>query len=543
MPNKTDFRINKFVSGPRRAKNSLLMSCIDPVLFMPVIFFIFLLPYVSHAAVQEVTFFPDSARVMETAKVQMQCSDSEKCKANIILSPQADPESLVVFLPTGSRMKIEDLQLKQIQRQEDIKIAEIRKQIAKLKEERKEFQARMQGLDVQIQFWQMQTKAKTKNITDAGNLATAIGRNIRKASQEKFSVETELEKNDKRSRELQDSLNQAAGKKESAWEVTLTFNGRGQNGLVLSYIYNLRGCGWLPLYRIEALPAENRISFSWEAQLWQSSGEDWKQAQVNLASMQPMMTVAPGDIPPWIIKPRPIHIYKTAKQEKKASAPMIKSSLSDEGNQEPAVEETPRTTYYTWSLGKKDIAAGAGQRLKVKEESWPAEFLFLSRPGIGPQAFVRAQVRFDKSIAIPPGQATFLIDGAILGKRNFTLSGTEGILFFGTSPFVSVTATVLTDKSGTKTIFQNKQTRLWQWVLEAKNSGNTDIKLRIEEPCPQARDERIHLSFKIIPEPMEKDHEKFVWLIDLASQEKKIIQNTIELEAPKDMDLDMGWRR
>jgi hypothetical protein len=84
---------------------------------------------------------------------------------------------------------------------------------------------------------------------------------------------------------------------------------------------------------------------------------------------------------------------------------------------------------------------------------------------------------------------------------------------------------------------------LWQWLIEAKNSSNADIKLRIEEPCPQARDERIHLTFRPSPEPIEKDHEKFVWLIDLASQQKKTIQNTIELEAPKDMDLDMGWRR
>jgi uncharacterized protein (TIGR02231 family) len=519
------------------------MACVDHVSFLLTIFFILLLPYVAHATVQEVTFFPNSARILETTKVQLQCYDSEKCKANFILSPQADPESLVVSLPFGSRIKIEDLQVKQIQRQDDARIAEIRKQIAKLKEARKELQARLQGLEVQIQFWQMQTKAKTKNITDADNLAAAIGRNIRKASQEKFSVETELEKNDKRGRELQDSLNQAAGKKETAWEATLTFTGPGQNGIVLTYTYNLHGCGWLPLYRIEALPAENRISFFWEAQLWQSSGEDWKQVQVNLATLQPVMSVAPADLPPWIIKPRPAQIYKPTRQEKAAAAPMMKSSLGDEGNQELAVEETTRTTYSVWSIGKKNIVAGARQRLKVKEENWRAEFLFLARPSISPQAFVRAQVRFDKSIEIPSGQATFLIDGAILGKRNFALAGTEGMLFFGTSPFISVTATTLTDKSGAKTIFQNKQTRLWQWLIEAKNSSNADIKLRIEEPCPQTRDERIHLTFRPSPEPIEKDHEKFVWLIDLASQQKKTIQNTIELEAPKDMDLDMGWRR
>jgi uncharacterized protein (TIGR02231 family) len=543
MTTKADNLANRPIFIPMGPKTSIVIPGSDHISFLLTIFFILLIPCVTNAAVVEVTFFPDSAMILETTKAHFLCSDSDKCKANLILSPQADPESLVVSLPPGSRLKIDDLQVKQIQRQDDARIAELRKQIAKLKDERKELQARLLGLEVQIQFWQLQTKAKTKNITDADHLAAAIGRNVKKAAQEKFFIENELEKNDKRTRDLQDSLNQAAGKKETAWEATLTFAGSGQNGSFLTYSYNLRGCGWLPLYRIEALPAENMISFSWEAQLWQSSGEDWKQVQVNLATLQPLITTAPPNLPPWIIKPRSAVIYKSARQEKAAGAPLMKGSLKDESNQEFAVEESSRTTYSIWSIGRKNIAAGVRQRLKVKDEIWPADFLFLARPSLSPQTFVRAQVKFDKSMDIPAGQATYLVDGAILGKRNFALAGTEGTLFFGTSPFISVTTATLADKSGAKTIFQNKQTRLWLWLIEAKNSGNVDVKLRIEEPCPQARDERIHLTFKPSPEPAEKDHEKFVWLIDLAAQQKKIIQNTIELEAPKDMDLDMGWRR
>ena len=310
----------------------------------------------------------------------------------------------------------------------------------------------------------------------------------------------------------------------------------------MSYTYNLRGCGWLPLYRIEALPGDNRISFPWEAQLWQSTGEDWKQVQINLATLQPTPTIGPADLPPWIIRPRPAVAFKAARKDKAGAAPVMKNSTGDENAQELAAEEAARTTYSVWSIGKKNISAGTRQRFKIKEEYWPAEFLFLARPSMSPNAFVQALVQFDRPMEIPAGLATFLIDGAILGKRNFTLTGTEGMLFFGTSPFITVTAVAWADKSGAKTVFQNKQTRLWQWQLEAKNSSKAEIKLRIEEPCPQARDDRIHLTFKSSPEPTEKDHEKFVWVVDIESQQRKLIQNIIELEAPKDLDLDMGLR-
>ncbi len=97
--------------------------------------------------------------------------------------------------------------------------------------------------------------------------------------------------------------------------------------------------------------------------------------------------------------------------------------------------ESVKTTYSVWSVGKKDIPAGSRQRIKIKEENWPAEFLFLARPSLGQQAFVRAQIKLATPVEIPSGEALLLIDGAVLGKRNFAFAGSEGSLYFGTSPF------------------------------------------------------------------------------------------------------------
>ena len=504
-----------------------------------IIILILLFPISSMATVKEVTLFPNSAKISETAKINPQC-DKGKCLSVITLPSQADPESLVVSLPPQSRVKIEDVQVKPIQVQDEIKIADLRKQIAGRQEERKEMLAKLQALEVQLQFWQAQTKAKTKTLADTSKLADAIGKNVRRDHQEKLIIETQLEKIDKNIKKLKEELNQAAGKKETAWEITLTTSGSGKTEIALSYTYSLAGCGWLPLYRIEALPADKIISFSWDAEIWQSSGEDWKQVQLNVATLQPIINVAPPELPEWIIKPRVL--YKTLRNKNIAAAPLMEKEASDNEALGSMPAETQNTTYSIWSLGKKNIPAGNRQRLKIKDESWPAEFLFLARPAINPQAFVRAQIKLDQPAEIPSGQAIFVIDGAILGKREFSFAGSEGDLFFGTSPLISVTSSTITDQSGTKTIFQDKQTRSWQWLIEAKNSSNADIKLRIEEPVPQARNKKIHLNFKQNPEPVEKDHAKFVWLLDVPAGQKKTIQNNIELEAPSDMNIDFGWR-
>jgi uncharacterized protein (TIGR02231 family) len=505
-----------------------------------IIILILLFPVVSMATVKEVTLFPNSAKITAAAKIKPQC-DKEKCKSVITLPPQADSESLVISLAPEDRVKIEDIQVKSVGVQDETKIAALRRQIAGLQDEKKEKQAKLQALDAQLEFWQAQTKAKTKTVADSYKLAEAIGKNVRIAHQEKFAIDAQLEKIDKNLKKLQDELNQAAGKKEAAWEATLTTSGSGTNEIIFSYTYSLAGCGWLPLYRIEARPADKSVSFSWEAEVWQSSGEDWKQVQLNLATLQPVTNANPPEMPDWIIKQR--KLYKAARSNNvDASAVMLKENFSEEEVQSAAPVETKNTTYSVWSLGQKNITAGSKQRLPIKDESWPAEFLFLSRPAINPQAFVRAQIKLDKLAEIPNGQAIFIIDGAVLGKREFSFAGSEGTLFFGTSPLILVTSTTVADQSGEKTIFQDKQTRSWQWLIEAKNSSNTDIKLRIEEPVPQARDKRIKLSFKQNPEPAEKDHARFIWLLDVPAGQSRTIQNNIELVAPNDMNLDFGWR-
>ena len=89
-----------------------------------IIILILLFPISSIATVKEVTLFPNSAKISETAKINPQC-DKGKCISVITLPSQADPESLVVSLPAQSHVKIEDVQVKPIPVQDETKIAEL----------------------------------------------------------------------------------------------------------------------------------------------------------------------------------------------------------------------------------------------------------------------------------------------------------------------------------------------------------------------------------------------------------------------------------
>lgn len=135
-------------------------------------------------------------------------------------------------------------------------------------------------------------------MTEADTLASAIGRSSRKIFSEKNAVEAEMENIDKQIKEIQENLDRAAGKSEKAWEATVTLSGTAPRDAFLNYSYTLGGCGWQPLYRMEALPSSASVLFSWDAEIWQSTGEEWKMAQIHLATLQPVRTITPPELPP-----------------------------------------------------------------------------------------------------------------------------------------------------------------------------------------------------------------------------------------------------
>ncbi|MFO7570532.1 MAG: DUF4139 domain-containing protein [Smithellaceae bacterium] len=507
---------------------------------IPLFLGIFLaVPQTVFAVIREVTLFPQSARIEALRKFPLQLSAQGHLQTTIVFPGLADPESFSAALDASGSVRISDIQIRSVSRTDEKEIVSMRDSLKKLQNEKKELIAKIHGHDAQIQFWLAQTKNKTRTTAEADSAAKAIGRNMRTLYQDKFSVETTLEDLEKRIKDLENRVQAAAGKRETAWEATLSFIGGTAKELSLKYSYFLSGCGWQPIYRIEAMPASNTVSFQWDAEVWQSSGQDWKNVRLSIATLQPRRSLTPPDLPPWIIQQRQPLILKSSRKEMTRTNTDMALTLAPEA--EP--KETPLSSYHVWSLGEKTIYAGSRPRFPIKSDIWPATYTFLARPGLSSQVFVSAQIQLKSPMEIPPGQSSFLIDGALVGKREFSLAGSETILYFGVSPLVTTKSTTISDQSGTKRIFQNKQTRSWRRLIEAANESHATVKIRIEEPLPQSRDERILLSLKNDPEPAEKNATTLVWFFEIPSRSKRTIEMLIDVEAPSEMDIDFGWRR
>ncbi|MDD5713138.1 MAG: DUF4139 domain-containing protein [Smithellaceae bacterium] len=502
---------------------------------------------VSHAAPVYVTFFPDSALVHETATVKFKADTHGPRRATLILPAQADVESLRISLAPSSKATILDRSQQQVARPDNERIGKLTAQINALNEGRKGIIAEIQGLDSQIQYWQTQTKDKAKTIGEAANMAVAIGKFVKKAFYDKALSEAALEKMDRRIDEAKKELERIVGNQEKVWEVTLVVAGADVGDLALDYTYLLGGCGWSPAYRFEALPDQKKILFNWEAELWQSSGQDWSGVDISVATMASSPRAIPPDIPDWIIQPRPSYRLKAQKFDvgrdgaaMMARVPEVAQTPEEELPFAPT--QTRLATYSLWHLGKRNVPAGDRLKVSIAEESWDGVFSHVVRPAVSTDVFLMAEIKFPEGKDIPSGSANFIVAGASLGKRDFVFSGDDLKLFFGTDPLISAKTELLSRGSGEKTFLADKQTFQWSWQIAVKNNKDKAVTLRVEEPRPQTRDERIKLFIKQAPTPTEQTPALDVWQFELSPAGTASISENVRLEAPKDMNLDLGWR-
>ncbi len=476
--------------------------------------FFCLYPLNARAVPKEVIIYPDSAQVVEESKVHLNHVGKDLQTAVFFLPGQADPNSLVTRLLKDTGVRIEDQTWRQVVRYDDEKIKKLRKQAQLLKSERNSIQAAISSLETQVQFWQMQTKSKTKTLSESFNIVSAIGKNIQKAYHDKLSCEQELDTINKQIKEVTDELNRTGEKKETLWEITLLVSASKTHEALLTYGYLLSGCGWKPAYRIDARPREKRILFSWEADIWQDSGQDWNEVDLSISTSQPVRSDALPDLTPWIINP----LSATSALQKKG-----KSNIT------------------FLHLGKNNLPTGLRQRLSIEEDEWTADFIHLIRPTLSSQSFVKALVNFPEPIEILEGEAIFMIDGAYLKKQVFSYSGQEGVFFFGIDPLVNAYS-LITKKSAGKMFYENMQAVIRDIRIDIQNTGKIPAKVLIEYPYPQAGDENIKLAFQHNTPVSEQDRKTLTWKFDIAAGQKKSIFTTINITAPADMKMDLGCK-
>lgn len=491
----------------------------------------------SRAEVVEATLYPNSARVVEALIL-----NAENGSVEWTIPLSADPQTLRVD-PRTEGVELVDVQWEKVPAMPSAEAENLRSELNATRTRLAEVQGGLDAIATQLSFWNELPEFKPEAALELERTAQAMGREISRLVAERHPLTEEKKELEKTIQELEAKLNDLTGQARDSWLVRAVLAGAVYGDEVeVSAAYILSGCGWEPMYRLDAKPDKAAVDFGFDARMWQSSGEDWVDVDMELATVRPELGLEPPYMPDWVIQEQPE--VRTMLRKQMLDAPADDMRMMEAA---PSVAQAPapqrKASYTVWKLGRRTLPAGAQPRLSVMEESWPARFLYTVRPSMNDMAFLTASVDLPQARDLPPGTALFMADGAVVGNRIFSLGERETDIYFGADPLVVAEMTLDAKQAGDAGIISTKQTYLWDWTIEVRNGEKHGATIRVEEPAPQIRNENINLELKSDPAANRTEDQLLVWEKTLPPGGTWTIDHKVSLTAPGNMDLDMGIRR
>ena len=505
--------------------------------FLLSVLLITLLTSLCQASPYQAILYPEGATLFERKDLA-----SGVDQAVLYLPQVAQPDSLRASLDDESQTSISSVEYSSVL-PETQDFIPLRDKIAALKKQLNELDDQAQATQLVLSYWQKQTPKQDASVQEALELSKAIQaqslaqlQTQSRLNQEKSSIREQIA-------EAQRQLDEQTGQNSRRWKVTLQLSAPLKNATSVHYDYRIRQAGWSSSYSLNALPREKRIEWIWNGQIVQTSGQNWPEIRILVATAEPVFSLTPPDNSPWVlseIRPQPRPAMKTlANRQYMAAEAMLDDEVATSA---PLPQRRAGQIFDLYDLGRLSLASGKAAIVNIRSGRWGAEFSYLTRPLQTEQAFLMAEVLLgDDVVPLPEGNASIQLEGVHVGQRSFSLAGKQELkLSFGNDPAIAIdvkTAHV----AGSRGLLSKNETYSWNWSVTLKNNKSIPVRLTVEDSLPHSSHDRIVVKEQFTePLPEKTDDGLLSWQFDLASGNVQKLTFGYQVSYPEDMQIDKG---
>lgn len=334
-------------------------------------------------------------------------------------------------------------------------------------------------------------------------------------------------------------------------EILVNISAEEASAVTLWMTYTVNDAGWYPEYDIRAKDVQNPVQLSYNAKVYQNTGEDWNKVSIRLSTANPQQRGEKPVLQPWFIdfeQPVPLMRQYNAIELKSADNAPVSEALEENvvvgyATQAAATAATltnvsENQTNFEFNIKVPyDIPSDNKQyTINIQESSLPATYEYYCAPKIDREAFLLARITGWENLNLLTGEINLFFEGTYVGKSTLNVRNTRDTLdlSLGRDKGIVVTRTKLKDFTEQKTIGSNiRETRTWE--VTVRNSKKQALNLRIEDQFP------ISMNKDIVIEPQEysgaaydKETGKVVWKMNLAPSEEKKLRLSFAIKYPKD---------
>lgn len=257
--------------------------------------------------IEKVTVFLQGAQTQRTAKIPLATGKQELVFTNI--SPAIDKQSIQVKADNSAITVLSVIHqqnfMKEQQKQDEIKELETQKdaQLEKIALQRNILNVFKQEENMLIKNQQIGGANNGLKATDLKDAADFQRNRLTEVYQKQMETDRNIKKLETELNKMNRQLAELKQKSEtSTSEIHVTVNCREAVTSDFTVSYLVKQAGWFPTYDIRVKDISSPINLQYKANVFQSSGEDWKEVKLFLSTGNPNENGTKPVISPWYLK-------------------------------------------------------------------------------------------------------------------------------------------------------------------------------------------------------------------------------------------------
>ena len=357
--------------------------------------------------------------------------------------------------------------------------------------------------------------------------------------------------------ELNGSLNQPSN------DIRIQLDANSPKQVAIQVRYVVANAAWVPGYDVRAKDTQSPIQFDYRADVFQKTGEDWKDINLTLSTGNPNVGGSYPVMAMWNLYATELYAARNSQSKSyaprydAAAAPAPAGVATMDAESVDEAEETaasfgwdaPATTLANYTaveagattaefvIGIKQTCTSGDkpQQVNIQRSELKADYRHFAVPKLDKDAFLTAGITGWEALNLLPGTARIFFEGTYVTEAYIDPAITEDTLSLslGRDPKVIIQRELLKDFTKARVIGLNRE-KTTAWEYKIRNTKSTPVHLILEDQVPVSQDKDIIVKVEEISGAKQDDVTgKLTWDLQLQPGETKTFRLVFSVKHPK----------
>ncbi|MBI1837549.1 MAG: DUF4139 domain-containing protein [Flavobacteriia bacterium] len=358
-------------------------------------------------------------------------------------------------------------------------------------------------------------------------------------------------------RNYQSNANLNATSNEPIHRIIVTLSAKEVVSGKFSISYLVSGAGWTPLYDLRSDIATGKINLNYKAQVYQNTGTDWENVNLNISTNNPYQNKTKPTLHPWYIDynmyRQELTDYKNNRTMQPAAAKMAEkySTADSEGlnYQKEAMSSAEFVQVIDHVISAEfridlpyTIRSNNEQHMVlVKNVDLAVTYNYFSAPKIDNGAYLIAQLSKLDELQLVPAKANIFFEGSYIGETYLDPTTMEDTLnlSLGKDPNIIIRRNLL-KKDCKEKIVNNYIEKTFSYSIDVKNLKSNSINIIIQDQLPITQNTDITIEV-INTDKGRYDNKTGIieWNLNIKTKETKTLEFQYKVKYNKDQNLPL----